>query len=64
VSLVKTIDLEASLACTAQESSASPGTIRVLEANGERSRASLSDGARSPYAVGPRYVGIGHVVVG
>ena len=63
MSLVKMMDRGLSLANNAHESSASPATIRVLDAKGESANASLKDGARNANDVGPRYVGIGHAVV-
>jgi hypothetical protein len=57
------IDFAFSFACNAHQSSASPGTVFVLEENGESSNASCSAGARKAYDIEPRYVGIGHETV-
>ena len=61
---MKMIERAKSFACKAHQSSASPGSIRVREANGVSSKASLSDGARNACKIDPRYVGIGTVDAG
>ena len=61
---MKMIERVKSFACKAHQSSASPGSIRVREANAVSSKASLSDGARNACKIDPRYVGIGTVDAG